>query len=77
MCARAQICEEIGRQLLQYGRRLHPTEIIARIDAVDAAAIKNIARNYFLDKDFALAAIGAVQNIPDYPWLRRRVAVKI
>ena len=37
------ICEEIGRQMLTYGRRMHATEVIARIDAVDAEAVKATA----------------------------------
>src|SRR5689334_17668226 len=81
-----QISEEIGRQMLQHGRRLHPTEIIARIDAVDADAAKVVAhsdcrggsrpvfqaaaRKYFYDKDFALAAIGPIYDLPDYNHIR-------
>lgn len=67
-----QICEEIGRQMLTFGRRLHPTEVIARIDAVDENAIKLCANRYFYDTDFALAAIGPIDELPDYNWLRRK-----
>lgn len=66
------ICEDIGRQVLTYGRRMHPTEIVARIDAVDANAIKLAANRYFYDRDFALAAVGNLHELPDYNWLRRR-----
>ena len=34
------ICEDIGRQVLTYGRRMTPAEIFARIDAIDVQAIK-------------------------------------
>merc|ERR1719409_2596833 len=37
------VSEDIGRQLLTYGRRLTPAEIFARIDAVDVAAVKATA----------------------------------
>ena len=37
---RDQVCEDIGRQLLNYGRRLSLAETFARIDAVDAPTIR-------------------------------------
>jgi len=66
------VCEEIGRQLLTYGRRIHPAEAVARIDAVDEAAVKNCATRYFYDRCHALAAIGPIWELPDYDWIRRR-----
>jgi len=66
------VCEDIGRQVLTYGRRMHPLETFARIDAVDANAVKRCANRYFLDRDFALAAVGPIWELPDYNSLRRR-----
>jgi processing peptidase subunit beta len=66
------ICEDIGRQVLTYGRRMHPTEVMARIDAVDAQAVKNCATRYFYDRCHALAAIGPIYELPDYDWIRRK-----
>jgi len=66
------ICEEIGRHMLTYGRRMHPLEAIQRIDAVDANAIKAAANRFFYDRDFALAAIGQIYELPDYNWIRSR-----
>jgi processing peptidase subunit beta len=65
------ICEDIGRQTLLYGRRMHPTEFVARIDAVDANAVKQTAERYFYDRDHVLAAIGPIYELPDYNWIRR------
>jgi processing peptidase subunit beta len=67
-----QICEDIGRQLLSHGRRLHPTELLARIDAIDASAVKLAARRFFHDRDHALAAIGPIWELPEYVDLRGR-----
>ena len=66
------ICEDIGRQLLTYGRRIHPVEVLARIDAVDSKAVKAVANRYFFDRDHALAAIGPIWELPDYNWIRSR-----
>jgi mitochondrial-processing peptidase subunit beta len=66
------ICEDIGRQLLTYGRRLTPAEIFARIDAVDAAAVRNTADEVINDKEHALAALGPIYELPDYNFIRRR-----
>lgn len=66
------ICEDIGRQILSHGRRIHPAEALARIDAVDAAAVKNCATRYFYDRCHALAAVGPIFELPDYDWIRRK-----
>jgi processing peptidase subunit beta len=71
------ICEDIGRQLLTYGRRLTPFEINARIDSVDAATVRRISYKYLYDKDPAIVAYGPIEGFPDYnrvmtatSWLR-------
>jgi len=66
------IAEDIGRQLIVYGRRLTPMEIFARIDAVDAAAVREAANTFINDKDLAVTAFGPIHEMPDYNFLRRR-----
>lgn len=66
------ICEDIGRQMLTYGRRLTPAEIFARIDAVDAGAVRHTANLIINDKDHALAAHGPIHELPDYNFIRQR-----
>jgi processing peptidase subunit beta len=44
------VAEDIGRQLLTYGRRLTPAEIFSRIDAVDANAVMNTAKTIIDDQ---------------------------
>mmetsp|Transcript_26909 Transcript_26909/g.59327 ORF Transcript_26909/g.59327 Transcript_26909/m.59327 type:complete len:478 (+) Transcript_26909:208-1641(+) len=65
------VAEEIGRSLLNYGRRMTPAETFARIDAVTTADIRATAYEFFHDKDHALAAVGGIHELPDYTWFRR------
>eukprot|EP00494_Astrolonche_serrata_P026615 UN26877 len=46
----AQVAEDIGRQLLTHGRRIHPTEMLARIDDVDVNALRAAIHKYFIDR---------------------------
>ncbi|OVA07913.1 Peptidase M16 [Macleaya cordata] len=66
------VAEDIGRQLLTYGRRIPFTELFARIDAVDASTVKRVANRFIFDRDVAIAAMGPIQSLPDYNWFRRR-----
>jgi processing peptidase subunit beta len=74
------ICEDIGRQVLTYGRRVPVEEMFARIDAVDADTIKRVATDHIHDQDIAFVSFGPRDDgkakprrvIPDYNWLRRR-----
>jgi mitochondrial-processing peptidase subunit beta len=66
------VCEDIGRQMLTYGRRLSPAEILARVNAVNAASVKAAARAFINDKDVAVAGLGHIHELPDINWFRRR-----
>jgi len=74
------VCEDIGRQVLTYGRRVPLEEMFARIDAVDADVINRVAYDHINDKDLAFVSFGPRDDgkakprrvIPDYNWLRRR-----
>ncbi|GMH15700.1 hypothetical protein Nepgr_017541 [Nepenthes gracilis] len=66
------VAEDIGRQLLTYGRRIPFAELFARIDAVDASTVKRVANRFIHDRDIAIAATGPIQGLPDYNWFRRR-----
>jgi len=70
MDSTSQLCEEIGRQMLTIGRRMSPQEISARIDAVDASTIRQVLGETIYDKCPAVAAIGAIEALPDYNRIR-------
>ncbi len=66
------VAEDIGRQMLTYGRRMTNAELFARIDALNTDDIKRTANKIINDEDHALAAIGPIYELPDYNWIRRR-----
>lgn len=64
------ICEDIGRQLLTYGRRYSWQELHRMVDAVDAATVRRVASDYLYDRDPAVVALGPVGIFPDYNRIR-------
>ena len=68
----AGTADDIGRQMLNYGRRMTNAEIFARIDSVTTSELKATASKFINDEDHALAAIGPIFELPDYNWIRRR-----
>jgi len=66
------VAEDIGRQLLVYGRRIPLAEMFARIDAVDGPAFKRICNKYLYDRELAVAVMGNTHSFPDYNWIRRK-----
>lgn len=67
----ANVAEDIGRQMLNYGRRMTPAEIYARIDAITVDDIRATAAMVINDQDHACAAVGGIHELPDYNWIRR------
>jgi len=64
------VCEDVGRQMLCYDRRVPVHELEARINSVDAQTIKDVCMHYVYDKCPAVAAVGPVEQLPDYNRLR-------
>ncbi|CAF1679357.1 unnamed protein product, partial [Adineta ricciae] len=54
------ICDDIGRQLLAYGRRIPLHELNARIDDVDAKAVMTAMKQYVYNHCPAVAAVGSL-----------------
>jgi predicted Zn-dependent peptidase len=66
-------CEQIARQLAIFDRIVPQEELVARIDAIDAAAIERVARRLFAGSP-SLAALGPVDRLSDYETIRSRLA---
>lgn len=50
--------EEIGRQMLVYGRRMPLAETFARIDVIEADDVTRVAEKVIWDQEVAFAAMG-------------------
>jgi len=68
------ICEDIGRQLLCYGRRVPTNELESMINSVTTSSIKELMRKYFLNRPFAYTVVGGRRGWPTQDsvsrWLR-------
>jgi len=64
--------EEIGRQILAYGRRMSLAETFARIDAIEASDVQRVAEKVIWDQEVAFAGMGPnLKYVYDINALRR------
>jgi len=64
------VAEDIGRQLISYGRRMTPAEVFMRIDAITPSDVMRVAQDKLQDVDLAISAIGPIDVFPDYNRIR-------
>merc|ERR1711972_94530 len=64
-------CDDLGRQMLAYGRHVPAAEMILRIEAVDAADVKRCAYKYLNDGEVSITALGPLHGLISYYELRR------
>ncbi|KAJ1540264.1 55 kDa erythrocyte membrane protein, partial [Nowakowskiella sp. JEL0078] len=60
------IAEDIGRQLLVYGKRLTPWEIDGLIEQVTAQDVMRVSNKYLFDRDVCVIGYGPVESLSDY-----------
>mmetsp|Transcript_3752 Transcript_3752/g.11890 ORF Transcript_3752/g.11890 Transcript_3752/m.11890 type:complete len:481 (-) Transcript_3752:76-1518(-) len=70
------IAEDIGRQLLVYGRRIPTSELLVRLDAIDAMEVRRVARQHLSNADIAVTALGPLDRMPPLVELRKRTAAQ-
>ena len=66
-------CEDIGRQMLCYGKRYSPAEMVAKVDNVDASLVRDVCFNYLYDQDPVIAAIGPIEGLESYGETQKRM----
>jgi predicted Zn-dependent peptidase len=59
------VCEELARQLLCLQRRVPTEEVLAKVEAVDAEAIRRVGRRLYAGKPVTMAAIGPLKSLPE------------
>jgi processing peptidase subunit beta len=64
------VCDEIGRQMLSYGRRMYAAELDARLDAINEKVVQAVANKHLFDKDVAVAGLGPIEQLTDYNRVR-------
>jgi predicted Zn-dependent peptidase len=65
-------CELMAGHLFAYGRVLSLAEITARVDAVDAAALRRFAENLAARGEPAMAAVGPLRSLESHETFARR-----
>jgi len=68
----SMVCDELGHQLITYGRRIPLDEMFARIDLVNANQIRDVCGKYIYDKCPAIAGYGPIEGLTDYNNIRSR-----
>jgi len=70
------VAEDIGRQLLVYGRRVPISELLFRLDLIDAAEVRRVALKHLINKDVAITALGSLRDMPSLGELRQRTCMQ-
>jgi predicted Zn-dependent peptidase len=65
-------CEQIAAQYLTFGRLFSPRELIARVDAVDAAAVRRMAARILASGPMSLAVLGPSSQLASYDQIAAR-----
>lgn len=65
--------EQLGQQMLLFGRPLPPEEIVGRLAAVDAEAVRRVARRLRASRP-TVAALGPLSGLESYERIAARLS---
>lgn len=66
--------EQLARQILAFGKPLEVSDLIARVDAVNAEDVRQLAKRLFTDTVPACATVGATASLEAFSGLEARIA---
>lgn len=69
------ICEDIGRQILCYSRRIPLHELETRINNVTAQNVRDVCTKYFINRNPAVAAVGPIESLPSHEVIRNKMSI--
>ncbi|EGT34239.1 CBN-MPPB-1 protein [Caenorhabditis brenneri] len=58
------VCEDIGRQLISYGRRIPIPELKARIEMITVEQLREVCQRVFLEGHISSAVVGKTKHYP-------------
>ena len=64
------VAEDIGRQIVNTGRRMSPGEIERVIDNITEKDVMEFANRRLWDQDIAISAVGSIEGLFDYARVR-------
>ncbi|KAI8851857.1 Metalloenzyme, LuxS/M16 peptidase-like protein [Chytridium lagenaria] len=65
------VAEDIGRQLLVYGRRMNPVEIEGLIESVTAQQVMEAASKYLKNREVCVVGYGPLSTLPAHPVIQK------
>ncbi|KAJ1560108.1 hypothetical protein HK405_008194, partial [Cladochytrium tenue] len=65
------VAEDIGRQMLVYGRRLTPWEMEALIDGVTPEDVARVAAKYMVGTEVCVVGYGPIDGLPPYEEVKK------
>ncbi|KAH6619283.1 Metalloenzyme, LuxS/M16 peptidase-like protein [Chaetomium sp. MPI-SDFR-AT-0129] len=64
------VAEDVGRQIVNTGRRMSPGEIERIIDGITEKDVMEFANKKLWDQDIAISAVGSIEGLFDYARVR-------
>uniref|UniRef100_A0A8R1HS75 Mitochondrial-processing peptidase subunit alpha n=1 Tax=Caenorhabditis japonica TaxID=281687 RepID=A0A8R1HS75_CAEJA len=71
------VCEDIGRQLLCYGRRIPTPELTARVEAITVDEVKDVVQRIFVQGQISATVVGPTGQWPARDQIQAKLAAMV